>query len=118
MKTVVKNGARLAVCDSSQRLDTVRDFLDLLVSASYPERCDGLVIYKESLPESFFDLKTGLAGEALQKFSNYRMKLAVVGDFSGYTSKSLRDFIYECNKGKLVFFKDTLDDAITALGAK
>lgn len=28
----------------------------------------------------------------------------IVGDFSIYTSKSLKDFIYECNKGKKIFF--------------
>lgn len=74
-----------------------------------------MVLYKESLNESFFDLKTGLAGEILQKFSNYRFKLAIVGDFSHYTSKSLRDFIYECNKGNMVYFKDDLDSALSAL---
>ena len=32
------------------------------------------------------------------------MKLAIIGDFSGYTSKPLRDFIYESNNGNQVFF--------------
>ena len=32
------------------------------------------------------------------------MKLAIIGDFSKYDSKALRDFIYECNSGKDIFF--------------
>ena len=39
-----------------------------------------------------------MAGEILQKFSNYRVRLAIVGDFTPYSSKSIKDFIYESNK--------------------
>ena len=59
-----------------------------------------MVIHKSSVVEEFFDLKTRLAGEILQKFINYHMKIAIVGDFSVYSSQSLQDFIYECNKGR------------------
>ena len=71
--------------------------------------------YKESLDERFFDLKTGVAGEMLQKFSNYSFRLAIVGDFSCYASKSLRDFMYECNNGSLVFFVGGIQAAVDRL---
>ena len=51
----------------------------------------------------------------LQKFVQYRMPLAVVGDFSKYTSKSLRDFIYECNQGRQVNFVPELSSALKDL---
>jgi hypothetical protein len=38
----------------------------------------GLVIDEKDLSPDFFDLKTGLAGQVLQKFVNYRTKLAVI----------------------------------------
>ena len=63
-----------------------------------------MIIDKSNITEEFFDLKTKLAGEILQKYVNYQVKLAIVGDFDGYSSKSLKDFIYECNNGKHVFF--------------
>ena len=63
----------------------------------------------------FFDLKSGIAGEILQKFSNYRIRLAIVGDFSKYTNKSLKDFIYESNKGGQINFVDSQLDAINVL---
>jgi hypothetical protein len=89
----------------------------MFVSASYNYGCDRLIVYKESLDEKFFDLKTGFAGEILQKFSNYKMKLAIIGDFSEYVSKSksFHDFVYESNKGNRVFFKETPEEGMMAL---
>ncbi len=60
-------------------------------------------------------LKTRLAGEILQKFVNYNIKVAIIGDFTTYTSKSLRDFMYESNKGKDIFFSPSVNDAIEIL---
>lgn len=105
----------IAIMDTDTKITQTQDALDILASASYHADCMGIVIYKESLDESFFDLRTGLAGEILQKFTNYQMKLAIVGDFSIYSSKNLKDFIYECNKGKLVYFKNDVASAISAL---
>lgn len=53
-----------------------------------------------------------MAGDILQKFVNYDMKIAILGDFSSYKSKSLRDFIYESNNGNNVFFLDNKKQAI------
>ncbi len=89
--------------------------LDLIAAVSYETGCDRVILEKRAVAEAFFDLKTRLAGEILQKFINYRMKLAIVGDFSGYESKSLRDFLYESNQGKDVFFVPTLEDALGRL---
>ena len=38
----------------------------------------GLLLDESQLGPDFFDLRTGLAGELFQKFSNYRAKLAIV----------------------------------------
>ena len=50
----------------------------------------------------------------MQKFINYR-KIAIVGDFSEYTSKPLKDFIFESNKGNSIFFVPTLEEAVRKL---
>jgi hypothetical protein len=63
----------------------------------------------------FFDLKNGIAGEILQKFSNYRVRLAVVGDFSKYTGKSVHDFIRESNKVRHISFVHSTEEAIKIL---
>ena len=79
--------------------------MDLLASARYETGCSAIVLFKEQLDEAFFRLSTGLAGEVLQKFVNYQMKLAIVGDFSGYASKPLQDFIRESNEGRQICFQ-------------
>jgi hypothetical protein len=60
--------------------------------------CSSIIIKKENIIDAFFDLKTGIAGDILQKFSNYGMRMAITGDFCNVKSKSLHDFIYESNK--------------------
>jgi hypothetical protein len=115
MQIVEKNGQSIAIIDLVERINNVQKALDLMATAQYQGDSDALVIYKESLAEDFFNLKTRFAGEVLQKFSNYRVRLAIVGDFSVYDSKALRDFIYECNKGNQVFWVSNLDEAMDAL---
>lgn len=97
-------------------LSDAQSALDLIANTWGVGECSALVIMKRDIDERFFDLSTRLAGEALQKFVNYNMKVAIVGDFSGYTSKSLRDFIRECNNGGSVFFVDTVLQAVDMLG--
>lgn len=58
-----------------------------------------------------------IASDILQKFVNYGIKFAIFGDFTGYTSKPLKDFIYECNQGKDVFFAKDEAEAVEILNA-
>ncbi|MBL0386890.1 DUF4180 domain-containing protein [Tumebacillus sp. ITR2] len=96
-------------------LGDVQSALDLMATVQYEAGSDRLVLHKSLLHENFFDLKTRLAGDILQKFVNYRVKVAIVGDFSVYASRSLQDFIYECNSGNDVFFLPTEQQAIEKL---
>ena len=89
--------------------------MELLATARYETGCSAIVLHKEQMNESFFRLSTGLAGEVLQKFVNYQMKLAIVGDFSGYTSKPLQDFIRESNEGRHVCFQPNEELALAWL---
>ena len=102
---IKENNTEIAVLDSSDILiSDVQSALDLIATVGWETGCSRIIINKSSISEDFFDLKTKLAGEVLQKFINYNVKIAIVGDFTVYTSKSLRDFIYESNKGKNIFF--------------
>ena len=107
----------IAEVDKATHIQSPQDMLDIMATVRYNEKCDniGIVLYKESLEKVFFDLKTGLAGEMLQKFSNYCVKLAIIGDFSNEKSKSLNDFIRECNRGNLVFFVNNIEKAVNMM---
>lgn len=83
-----------------------------LIADLYYQGFDLIIIYAYQLSPSFFNLKTGLAGEVLQKCSNWRIRLAVIGDFTQVTSNSMRDFIFESNKGRLVNFLNSATEAI------
>jgi hypothetical protein len=113
MNFITDQGIKAAVLTAEEKWNTVQDALDCMASAAC-EGCLGIIVPKECLPEAFFQLKTGFAGEVLQKFTNYRMRIAVIGDFGGYASKSLRDFIYESNNGRQVFFKATVEEGISS----
>ncbi len=109
------NGIALAEIVSDKiEIKDAQSALDLIANCGY-QGADGIVMHEENISPDFFELKTGLAGEVLQKFSNYKMKLAIVGDFSKYTSKSLTDFIYESNKGRQISFVKSLEEAKQAL---
>ena len=89
--------------------------LDCMMSVCYNDNCTRIVINKDAIIDGFFILSTGIAGEILQKIVNYGMKIAIVGDFDEYKSESLRDFIYECNNGRDVFFVENEKSAIEQL---
>lgn len=102
------------VISEANVINKVEDGIDLLGNLYY-QGFDRIIIYEKNITPEFFDLKTGIAGEILQKFSNYRVQLAIVGDFSKYNSKSLNNFIYESNKGRLINFVSTLSEALGVL---
>lgn len=111
-----QGNSKVAIVESSDIIiRDVQDAMDLMASVQYNHECSKILINKLNVIEDFFELKTRLAGEILQKYVNYRVKLAIVGDFEGYNSKSLKDFIYECNNGKQVFFVSNTEDALQAL---
>ncbi len=100
-----KENSKVAIIETADVLiNNTQDALDLMATIGHMYECDKMVISEAAITKSFFDLKTGVAGEILQKYTNYNMKLAIVGDFEICNSKSLKDFIYESNKGNQVFF--------------
>lgn len=95
-------------------IQSAQDGLDLMGNIYY-QGFDKVIIYEKNITPGFFDLKTKIAGEILQKFSNYRIGLAIVGDFSKYESKSMKDFIFESNTTKHVNFVGRLEEALENL---
>ncbi len=93
---------------------SLEEALDLLGNCYY-QGAQGILLEEKNITPDFFDLTTGIAGEILQKFSTYNMYLAIIGDFSRYSSKSLRDFIYESNKTGRINFLRTSEEAIRVL---
>jgi hypothetical protein len=98
------------------QLHRAQDVTDLIGEALSADACVVLLPVKGVAP-SFFQLRTGFAGEMLQKFANYQVKVAIGGDVSEFAAASapLRDFIRESNRGKFVWFlgnREELEDRL------
>lgn len=113
---IKENGVTIAVVTGEEKVVTdTASALELAMSAKYETGADRLAIDKRVVAEDFFILSTGMAGEILQKFINYHVKAAIWGDYARYTSKPLKDFIYESNKGRDFFFVETKEEALRKL---
>lgn len=116
IETVHKNNLSVAVVTAGEPVITdPQSALDLAMSVKYETGSTNIAINKEAITDDFFVLSTCLAGEILQKFTNYGIRLAIFGDFSKYTSKPLKDFIYESNKGNSFYFQPDRSSAIDKL---
>lgn len=118
MKTevIVKNNIEIAVIHSDTVLiKDIDSTLDLIMTVKYETGCSNIAINKEAIIEDFFVLSTCVAGEILQKLINYGIRFAIYGDFSKYTSKPLKDFIYESNKGRDIYFQPDVTSAVEKL---
>ena len=109
------NNIKIAeIISDSIEINNAEDGIDLMGNLYY-QGFESIVLHEQNITPDFFDLKTRIAGEILQKFSTYRVRLAIVGDFSKLTSKSFNDFMYESNKARHVNFVYSTSEALEIL---
>jgi len=110
--TFEQHGIRILACSADgAKIDNERAALDLIGEALH-QRAGVVLIPAKCLPEAFFELKTRLAGEMIQKFVNYQRRLVILGDISRHIeqSTSLHDFVYEANRGRHVWFLQNVEE--------
>lgn len=112
-KVVEKNKKKYIECVSGERkLYSERDVLDF-ISICIENDVYTLVLYSDTFSEDFFNLKTGLAGMALQKFINYHIKVAVILENEEKFNDRFKEMIMESNKGnQFRTFKNIADAEI------
>jgi hypothetical protein len=106
----------MLVASDGPPLARERDAVDI-VGEAFTAHPHLIAIPVARLSPDFFKLKTRLAGDMLQKFMNYGYNVAIVGDIAHDIAESepLRDFVRECNRGKQVWFVNSLDELSTRL---
>ena len=112
-------GRRVLVCaDAGPLLACEGDINDFL-SQAWEHEADWLALPVRRLGPDVLMLRTRLAGEVAQKFVNYRVGLAVIGDISAavVASDALGDYVRECNRGRQVWFMPDLEILQAALTA-
>ena len=106
---VIVNGRKIVVCSPGQFIRTEQDILDLIAVCGANDS-DLVILPADNFALEFFDLKSGLAGVIFQKFSNYLITAAIVGDFTN-VSQRFRELIGECNRGKQIHFTGDIKSA-------
>ena len=102
----------LCLDEAGLPIATEQDALDHLIGEALGHGASMVAVPVSRLDATFFVLRTGLAGDIAQKITNYRLKLAVVGDISAHlhASSALRDWVRESNKRDTIRFVPSLDD--------
>ena len=75
-----------------------QDTLDL-IAACFENNTNLIMIHMDALADDFFKLRTGLAGNLLQKFMNYHIKAAVVITDDQKVKGKFKELLAESNKG-------------------
>jgi hypothetical protein len=86
-------------------ISTADDASDLIGNA-WVENVGLIAVPVTRLDPAFFELSSGVAGEFTQKLVNYQLRLAVIGDVSAFEAASgaFRDWVWESNRGRHVWF--------------
>jgi hypothetical protein len=100
------HGVRVFECSADGPILSNSQEVSAITEEALSHAASLIIIPVGRFAPAFFQLRNGLAGEVFQKFSNYRLKLAVIGDLSVLTENStaFRDLIYESNRGNSVWF--------------
>ncbi|MEJ2857772.1 MULTISPECIES: DUF4180 domain-containing protein [unclassified Saccharothrix] len=111
-------GVQVLECDpDGPPIATVDDALELIGAVFLGAQVAAVPVRR--LDERFFALGTRFAGDVMQKFVNYRLCLAIVGDIAEHlaSSSALRALVAESNRSDHVWFVpdfDALDDRLRA----
>ncbi|WP_371380223.1 DUF4180 domain-containing protein [Sporomusa aerivorans] len=81
------------------------------LTACFENNTHLLMLHAEALSDDFFKLKTGLAGQVLQKFINYQVKVAVILTSELKISEKFKEFLNESNKGNDFRVYGNIDEA-------
>lgn len=98
-------GVTVAELKPEVSLGSIRDAKDAVANAAWLDATH-LLLTATQLPEGFFDLRTGVAGEVMQTAATFRLQLLVTGDLSHVTSQAFQAFRLESNRNGGTFFAD------------
>lgn len=108
---------RVLHCPAEEERIASEGDTDAVLGAAWEHRAHLVAIDTSRLDDAFFDLSSGLAGRIVQRFVNYRIPLAILGDIGPHLheSRALADYLRESNRGSAVWFLDSLTDLETRL---
>ena len=104
--TTIHGTPALVLSEDGPPLDTIEAATEMIGDAAWGE-VELVVIPAVRLTDDFFELRTGFAGEVTQKYVNYRLRLAIIGDISTRVADrvSLAAWVAESNRGEQLWFE-------------
>lgn len=109
MRMYEQMGRTFLLLDKDKKMYKVDEVIEFMMNASYQSTQEiHFVFHRQNLPVDFFNLRSGYAGELLQKLMNYQMTMGVIGDFNDISCPHFQAFMYECNCRGHVRFSQTL----------
>ncbi|CAI1954330.1 TPA: DUF4180 domain-containing protein [Serratia marcescens] len=94
--------------------------VSLFIAPAFEHDAGMIALPVNRLDAAFFQLRSGIAGAVLQKFINYRLRVALRGDdITSWLGQSnaLQDFVREANRSEQVWFLPSLAELEQRLGA-
>jgi hypothetical protein len=103
--TTINGTLTLVYAADAPQLTTERVALDVIAEA-LQAGAELVIVPVDRLGDDFIKLRTGLAGQIVQKFTQYRRRLVILGDITPYTTNSptFKSFVYEANHGDEFWF--------------
>jgi hypothetical protein len=98
----------LIASDSGISIRSFRDISDAIAACF---GTDGLILTENDLTQEFFDLRSGLAGELFQKFTNYKLRMAIVLPDPEAYGERISELAYEHKSHDMIRFVRSKDEA-------
>ena len=111
----MNEGRRILIASDSGV--SIRSFGDISDAIATCLGSDGLILTEDDLAQEFFDLRSGLAGELFQKFTNYRLRVAIVLPDPEAYGERISELAYEHRSHSMIRFVRSKDEAETWLCA-
>ena len=112
LKVVNHHGTPIGVGPEGQPFLAQAARSSRLVEACGNAGVDRLVLYPENLPEGFFDLSSGIAGEVLHKLRIYHVRLGVVRTPELALSSRFGEVLADERRYGYFGLLDSLDEAL------
>jgi hypothetical protein len=101
---------------ASEAAIAIRSMSDISNAVGATFGAGGLILTESDLAPEFFDLKTGLAGELFQKFTNYQLRLALIVPQPGRYGDRFNELAREHRSHSHIRIVATKDEAAAWLG--
>jgi len=90
---------------------SIRSFTDISDAIAACLGAGGLILTEDDLAQEFFDLRSGLAGEVFQKFTNYKVRMAIVLPDPEAYGERISELAYEHKSHSMIRFVRSKDEA-------